>query len=174
MKAALYALHNIHSTHDHEIYFTSSATDPVHTFVHFLDSSDFEAYTDAKPPSPSHPSPLTSYSNVCWGSQLGSAVHDGTLLPLFKCRSMSGGIISPQGGPIAWVAVQQDCTSFSSCEAEIPATNEVSKLLMSIRNLAVSVWDSSHDILDANCASPLYNDNESCVKWSHNMMTKQI
>jgi hypothetical protein len=23
-------------------------------------------------------------------------------------------------------------------------------------------------------ASPLYNDNESCIKWSHNMTTKQI
>jgi hypothetical protein len=87
---------------------------------------------------------------------------------------MSGGIIFCQGGPIAWVAVQQECTSLSSCKAEICAMNEVSKLLMSICNLAASIWDSGHDILDTISASPLYNDNESCVKWSHNMTTKQI
>jgi hypothetical protein len=59
MKAALCVLHYIHSTHSHGIYYTSLVTDPVHTFVHFPDCSDVEAYTDAKPPSPSHFSPLT-------------------------------------------------------------------------------------------------------------------
>jgi hypothetical protein len=105
---------------------------------------------------------------------MGSAVRDGTLLPLFKCRSMSGGIIFCQGGPVAWIAVRQERTSLSSCEAEIRATNEVSKLLMGIRNLAESVRASRFDITDTTAASPLYNDNESCVCWSHNMTTKQI
>ncbi len=58
----------------------------------------------------------------------------------------------------------QERTSLSSCEAEICATNEVSKLLMSICNLAESVRDNGHDILDTTNASPLYNDNESCVQ----------
>ncbi len=93
MKAVLHVRDYIHSTHDHGIHYTLLAIDPVHTFVHFPDSLDIEAYTDAKPPSPSHSSPLTSYSDVCWGSQIGSAVRDGTLLPLFKCCSKSGGII---------------------------------------------------------------------------------
>ena len=66
MKAALHVLHYIHSTHNYGIHFTSSDTDPIHTFVHFPDSSDVEAYTDAKPPS----SPLTSYSNACWDLRL--------------------------------------------------------------------------------------------------------
>ena len=52
---------------------------------------------------------------------------------------MSGGIIFHQGGPIAWTAVRQERTSLSSCEAEIRATNEVSKLLMGIRHLADAV-----------------------------------
>jgi hypothetical protein len=108
MKVALHALHYIHSTHNCGIQFTSSETDPIHTFVHFPDSSDVEAYTDAKPPSPYYSSPLTSYSDTCWGSQIGSAVRDGTLLPLFKCRSMSGGIIFRQGSPIAWIGVGQE------------------------------------------------------------------
>ena len=174
MKAGLHVLHYIHSTHDYGIHFTSSSTEPVHTFVHFPDSSDVEAYTDAKPPLPSHQSPLTSYSDACWGSQIGSAVRDGTLLPLFKCRSMSGGIVFRQGGPVAWTAVRQERTSLSSCEAEIRATNEVSKLLMGIRHLADAVRTGGYEIVDTAAASPLYNDNESCVKWSHNMTTKQI
>jgi hypothetical protein len=68
------------------------------------------------------------HSNACWGSQIGLAVHDGTLLPLFKFQSMSGGIIFHKGGPIVWVAVQQEKTSLSSCEAKIWATNKISKI----------------------------------------------
>ncbi len=173
MKAALHALYYIHSTHNFGIHFTLLATDPVHTFVHFPDSLDVEDYTDAKPPSPSHQSPLISYSNLCWGSQIGSAVRDGTLLPLFKCCSMSGGIIFHQGGPIAWTAVCQERRSFSLCKAEICATNKVPKLLMRIRHLADDIWKNGYDIIDTAEASPLYNDNELCVKWSHNMTTKQ-
>jgi hypothetical protein len=119
-------------------------------------------------------SPLTLYSDACWGSQVGSAVRDGTLLPLFKCHSMSGGIIFRQGGPVARIAVRQERTSLSSCEAEIRATNEVSKLLMGICNLAECVRASGFDITDTTDTSPLYNDNEFCVRWSHNMTTKQI
>jgi hypothetical protein len=125
---------------------------------------------------PSSESPLTSYSDACWGSQIGLAVRDGTLLPLYKCRSMSGGIIFCQGGPIEWTAVCQECTSLSSCEAEIHATNKVSKLLMGIHHLANNVWKNGYDIVDMAEASPLYiyNDNELCVNWSHNMTRKQI
>ena len=61
MKVAFHALHYIHSTHDHNIHYTLLIMDPVHTFVHFPDSSDIEAYTDTKAPSPSHSSLLTSY-----------------------------------------------------------------------------------------------------------------
>jgi hypothetical protein len=174
MCATLHVLHYIHSTHNYGIHFTSLVTDPSHTFVHFPDSSDIEAYTDAKPPSPSHQSPLTSYSDAYWGSQIDSAVCDGTLLLLFKCCSMSGGIVFSQGGPIAWTAVCQECTTLSLCKAEIRVTNEVSKLLMGICHLANNVWTNGHKIIDTVEASPLNNDNESCIKWSHNMTTKQI
>jgi hypothetical protein len=174
MCAALHILHYIHSTHNYGIHFTSSVTDPVHTFVLFPDLSNIEAYTDAKPSCPSHQSPLTSYSKACRGSQIGSAVCDGTLLPLFKCRSMSGGIVFRQGGPIAWTAVRQERTSLSLCKAEIHATNEVSKLLMGICHHADDVRMNGHDIVDTVEASPLYNYNELCIKWSHNMTTKQI
>jgi hypothetical protein len=132
MQAAIYALHYIHSTYNHGITFSSAATAPIHMYVHFLDSMNVEAYSDAKPPSSAHCAPLTSYIDVCWDSQIGSAIHDGTLLPLFKCWSMISGIIFRQGGPIAWIVVHRERTSLSSCEAKIHATNEISKMLMAL------------------------------------------
>ena len=38
MKAALYVLHYIHSTHDYSISFTSKDKQPIHIFLHFPDS----------------------------------------------------------------------------------------------------------------------------------------
>jgi hypothetical protein len=70
--------------------------------------------------------------------------------------------------------VCQDKTSLSSCKAEIWATNEILKLVVSQYHLANSVSKSSHDISDTLSPSPLYNDNEACIQWSHNMTTKQI
>ena len=101
MQAALYALHYIHSSHNHRITFSSAASAHIHTSVHFPDSVDVEAYSTAKPPSLAHCTPLTSYSDTCWGSQTGLAICDGTLLPLFKFHSVSSSIIFHQGGTIA-------------------------------------------------------------------------
>ena len=92
LKAALYALHYIHSTHDYGISFTSDSVAPMHSYVHFPPSTDVEAYSDAIPPTPATSSTLSSYSDACWGSQIGSAIADGTYFPLFKFRSMSGGL----------------------------------------------------------------------------------
>ncbi len=46
--------------------------------------------------------------------------------------------------------------------------------MMWIRHLADDIWKNGYDIVDTAEASPLYNDNELCIKWSHNMTTKQI
>jgi len=125
-------------------------------YVHFPDSADVEAYSDAKPPPSAHSSPLTTCRDACWGSQIGSAVCDGTLLPSFKFRSMSGGMIFRQGGPIAWIAVRQERTSLSSCKAEIRATNEISKMLMALRHLTGSIRDNGHNIPDTLEPSLVY------------------
>ena len=135
MKAALYALHYIHSTHDFGISFTSQERQPAHTYVHYPDASDAEAYKDASPPPPGRSHLLTTYSDTCWGSQIGNSVPDGTQLPLFKFHSMSSAIVYRMGGPIAWKGLRQEKTSHSSCEAEIRATNTGSKLTMEICNL---------------------------------------
>ncbi len=93
MRAALYTLHYIHSTHNHGITFSSTDSTSIHTYIHFPDSANIKAYSDAKPPPSATYAPLTTYSDACWGSQIGLAIRDGTLLPLFKFWSMSGGII---------------------------------------------------------------------------------
>jgi hypothetical protein len=103
MKAALYALHYIHSTHDYGISFTSEDMAPMHSFVHYPPSTDVEAYEDAILPTPTNSSTLLAYSDACWGLQIGSAVADDTLLPLFKFHSMNSGIVFKNGGPLGWL-----------------------------------------------------------------------
>mmetsp|Transcript_15075 Transcript_15075/g.43782 ORF Transcript_15075/g.43782 Transcript_15075/m.43782 type:complete len:80 (-) Transcript_15075:213-452(-) len=39
------------------------------------------------------------------------------------------------GGPIAWKSVRQECTSLSSCKAEVRATNKCAKQTLHIRLL---------------------------------------
>ena len=91
----------------------------MHTHVHFpADSTDREAYSDAKPPTAATAHKMTTYSDACWGGQYGEAVRDGTPLPLFKYRSLSGYVVFRCGGPVSWGAVRQERTALSSCEAE--------------------------------------------------------
>ena len=139
--AALYALHYIHSTIDYGFTFTSKAQVPLHTFISFPPSSDTEAYTDTLPPSTTQHHRLSTYSDACWGSQLGNAIREGIQLPLFKFRSMSGAVVMRYGGSIAWKADCQERTSLSSCEVEIRATNMGSRLTVNTRNMISSLCD---------------------------------
>jgi hypothetical protein len=172
MKAALYALHYIHSTHAYSISFTSDSVAPMHSYIHFPPSTDVEDYTDALPPTLTNSSTLSSYSDACWGLQIGNAVADDTLLPLFKFRSMTGEIIFWTGGPVGWLGERQDRTSLSSCKAEIRATNATSKKMVDFRNVCQSMVESGHDIADVTSPTPLFNDNDACVRWTYNMTSK--
>jgi hypothetical protein len=157
MKAALYVLHYIHSTHDYGISFTSEDVALMHLYVHYLPLTNIEVYKDAIPPTPTNFFTLSAYSNACWGSQIGSVVFDGTLLPLFKFHSMNGGIVFKNGGPIGWIGEQQESTSLNSCKAEIWATNATSKKIVDFRNLCRSVskmvTPSPISILLRNCST---------------------
>jgi hypothetical protein len=50
MKAALYALHYIHSTHNYGILFTSEDVTPMHSYIHYPPPTEVKAYEDAVPP----------------------------------------------------------------------------------------------------------------------------
>ncbi len=168
----MYALHYIHSTHDYSITFSSDNVAPMHSYVHYPPSTGVEAYNNAVPPKLENSNMISVYSDLCWGSQLGSSIADGTLLSLFKFWSMNGGIVFKNGGPIGWLGKHQECTSLSSCEAKICATNATSKKVIDFRNLSCSVLDSGHFLPHINSPSTLYNNNNACVKWLHNSTSK--
>ena len=152
--------------------FTSKAQVPLHTFMSFPSFLDTEAYTGALPPSPNQHHCLSTYSNACWGSQLGNAVQEGIQLPLFKFCSMSGAVVMQSGSPIAWKAYRQEQTALSSCDVEIRATNMGSCLTVNRRNMICSLLELGYPIHDCKSPTPLYKDNKACVKWCHNMTTK--
>jgi hypothetical protein len=97
---------------------------------------------------------LLSYSNACWGSQIGNAIANDTLLSLFVFKN---------GGPLGWLAEHQERTSLSSCEAEIWAMNSTSKKVVDFCNLCQSVLESGVPISDVNNTTTIYNDNDTCV-----------
>jgi hypothetical protein len=169
MKATLHTLHYIHLTHNYGISFTSNNVGPMHSFIHYPPTTDVEAYTDATPPTVNNLYTLSSYSDACWGLQIGSAVANRTLLPFFEFRSMSGSIVFKNGGPLGWLSNYQECTSLSSCEAEIHATCAMSMKVVDLQNICWSVNDSGFAITDIDKPTLLYNDNEACVRWLHNM-----
>ena len=170
--AALYVLHYIHSTINYGFTFTSNDRAPLHIFMSFPLPSDTEAYSNALPPSPDQHNCLSTYSNACWGSQLGNAVREGIQLPLFKFWSMSGAIVMRSVGPITWTADWQEHTALSSCDAEIRVTNMGSRLTVNTRNMISILFDLGYPILGCTPPTHLYNDNDACVKWCHNMTTK--
>ncbi len=144
----------------------------MHSYVHFPTSTDAEAYNDATPPTLGSSNTILAYSDVCWGSQLGILVADGTLLPLFKFRSMNGGIIFKNGGPIGWLGNRQNCTPFSSCKAEIHAACATSKKVVNFLDLSRSVSNAGYVIPKFGSPTLLYNDYDACEKWLYNMTSK--
>jgi hypothetical protein len=85
---------------------------------------------------------------------------------------MSGAVVMKSGGPIAWKANRQERTSLSSFKAEIQATNMGLRLTVNMRNMISSLLDLGYPIENCKSLTPLYNDNDACVKWCHNMTTK--
>jgi hypothetical protein len=172
LNAALYVLHYIHSTINYGFPYTSSEQVPLHTFMSYPHSSDTEAYHDALPPKKDGHHRLTTYSDACWGSQLGNAVQEGIQLPLFKFRSMSGAIIFWSGGPITWKGERQELTALSSCDAEIRVTNMGFRLTVNTRNMISHLSSIGYPIKDTDAPTPLFNNNEACIQWCHNMTSK--
>jgi hypothetical protein len=71
-----------------------------------------------------------------------------------------------------WKADRQDRTALSSCEVEIRATNMGSRLTINICNMISHLADCGFPINDTSLATPVYNDNDACVKWCHNSTSK--
>lgn len=158
--AALYAIKYLRQTVDYGIAFHSSAPSSSTGFVHFPFHHDIEAYSDALPPTAADQHELTAYSDACWGSQLGGTTTVGDEIDMFKLRSMSGYIVIRAGGPVTWSSVRQQRTSRSSCEAEVRATDECAKEVLSIRFRGGDIG-----LNDTTVPTSIYNDNQACVDW---------
>ncbi len=85
---------------------------------------------------------------------------------------MSGSIVYKNSGPLGWLSEHQERTSLSSCKAEIRATSATSKKVVNLLNLCLSFTESGFPISDIDKLTLIYNDNDACVKWSHNMISK--
>ena len=135
-KAALYVLQYIHSTYDFGISFSSRNKKPIHMHLNQPDASDIEAFSDAVLPKKVQEHNLVTYSNDCWGLQIGNDIPHNIAIPLLKFITMSGAILYRMGGPILWKAIHQEQTFLSSSEAKIFATSKGAKLTVAVYNLA--------------------------------------
>ena len=122
---------------------------------------------------PVDPTKIIALTDANWGpqdQQTPKKNQPSKQIDLFKSRSLSGFIIW-LGGPIHWVSKRQTVTARSSAEAEIYATDECTKFLLYLHHIL-------EDLGFANKHMPsktkVYNDNEVCVCWSHNMTTKGL
>ena len=139
------------------ILFTSRDSQPMTSFVKF----------------PLDPNKLTSLCDSNWGPQCAKTVPVDAppqFLDLWKSRSISGFMIW-LGGPVHWSSKRQTITARSSTEAEIYATDECVKCLQHISNILKDM-NLFEKVTDGPI--PIWNDNEACVKWSHNLTTKGL
>jgi hypothetical protein len=100
-----------------------------------------------------------------------NAIRAGIQLPWLKFHSMSGAILFRSGGPITWKMDRQEQTALSFCEAEICATNMGSRLTVNVQNMISHLFPLGYPISDVT-PTPLFNNNDACVQWCHNMMIK--
>jgi hypothetical protein len=85
---------------------------------------------------------------------------------------MSGAILFHSGSPLTWKADRQEHTSLSLCKAEIWATNMGSCLTINTRNMISHLSACGYPINNASSPTPIYNNNEACIKWCHNMTSR--
>ena len=122
---------------------------------------------------PIDPTKVIALTDANWGpqdQQTPKKNQPTKQIDLFKSRSLSGFIIW-LGGPIHWVSKRQTVTARSSAEAEIYATDECTKFLLYLHHILTDLG-FAHKHMPPK--TKIYNDNEACVCWSHNMTTKGL
>ena len=155
LTAARHVLQYLVGTRNHGISFTSLPTMYYGTYNYY---------------------PIT-HADANWGPQDASQPNrlapETIELPLFASRSITGFVTFLAGGPIQWKSKRQDVTAMSSAEAEIYATNEAAKYLLTLSN---SIHDLQHRDLffPPGTATTIYNDNRSCVDWCKGTTTKRL
>jgi hypothetical protein len=77
-------------------------------------------------------------------------------------RSVSGFVMSLNGGPVAWKSKRQSCTTLSSAEAEFVAASICGQEVIYLRALLRSLGHGQVR------ATRVYEDNASCIAMSEN------
>ena len=77
-------------------------------------------------------------------------------------RSVSGYILSMNGGPVAWKPKRQSCTTLSSAEAEFVAASICGQEVIYLRALLRSLGYAQKG------PTRVYEDNASCIAMSEN------
>ena len=153
---AKYIIHYLKGTPKLGIKFSSRNNNHIESFVQF----------------PLEPTQLQGLTDANWGPQDQSVPKDDDepiLLDLF--RSIPGHIVW-LGGPIDWVSKCQTYTAArSSAQAEIGAVDECTKTIIQIKNILTDLTLFEHYTTGS---ITIYNDNQACVQWSHNMTTKGL
>jgi hypothetical protein len=151
--AALYAAKYLATTRNLGIYFSSSRSHQLESFLHFPINNSFLAMSDAN-----------------WGPQDASITKKSQDLQLFVSRSMSAFYVDLLG-PLHWLSKRQTVTAGSSAEAEIYATDECVKFLLELDQLIEFLQVKS---IFMPSTTTIYNDNNACVNWSKKATTKGL
>ena len=156
INAAKHVIKYLKGTANFGIYFCSDSDPTLSSFIHF----------------PINKYKLVGITDANWGPQDQSVPNEP--IPksqeLFKSRSISGYIIS-LNFPLHWTAKRQKIKARRSAEAEIYATDECCKDILSLIHL---IQDLNLDKILLSEAIPIYNNNMVCVQWIHNKTTKSI
>jgi hypothetical protein len=151
--AALHVIKYLSTTKQLGIYFNTSRSVQLESFLHFPIGSK-----------------LLSMADADWGPQDASLGNKAMELPLFVSRSMSAYYVDLLG-PLHWISKRQQVTACSSAEAEIYATNKCVKFLLEF----VQILDffEVRDIFMPGTAV-IFNDNNACVNWLKWSTTKGL
>jgi hypothetical protein len=121
LDAAIYVVQYLSTTKQLGLYFSSSHTQQLESFLHFPIALNLLLMADAN-----------------WGPQDASLGNTSMELPLFVLHSMSAYYVD-LFGPLHWISKCQQVTACSSAEAEMYATNKCVKFLLEL----VQLLDSS-------------------------------
>ena len=73
---------------------------------------------------------------------------------------MLGYMVVRAGGPVVWALVCQERRSWSSCKAEVRATDECAKEVLSIHLRGKDI-----SLVVDQLATSIHNGNQGCVDW---------
>ena len=124
-------------------------------------------------PVPDEENSTFGITDSCWGPQDASQPlpegEETRLVTSQEVKSIQGGMLIRNGGPIWWKASREQLTSRSSCEAEVKAMDMTTKETCHLRHLLRDLG------LTTNSPVPIYNDNKGAVQWAeHGAVTKKL